>query len=167
MKIKLFTPIGISLLLCSCDCWIQVNGKVISSETGKPISGAKIEMVDKNLTSTSDQNGNFTIGEMTGFCYSPKVRITYDNHKPFEIELESESDFQNYKLKKESEFVEYNEPFYPNPNNKNTFMNGTWIEKYSGDFKIKSDSLFIYLEENNLTNEIELIKQQLKNENSG
>jgi hypothetical protein len=70
-------------------------------------------------------------------------------------------------LKKESEFVEYKKPFYPNPDNKNTFINGTWIEKYSGNFKIKSDSLLIYLDEKNLTKEIELIKQELKNKNSG
>jgi hypothetical protein len=46
-------------------------------------------------------------------------------------------------------------------------MSGTCIEKYSGDFKIKSDSLLIYLNENNLTKEIELIKHKLKNKNSG
>ena len=167
MKIKIFTLIGITLLLSSCDCWISVNGKVVSSETGKPISGAKIEMIDKNLTSTSDQNGNFSIGEMTGFCYSPKVRITYDNHKPFEIELESDSDFKNYKLKKESESVDFDEPFYPDPNNRNTFILSTQIEKYSGSFEIKSDSLIIYLDEKNPTKEIELIKRKLKNKNSG
>jgi hypothetical protein len=167
MKIKFFKLIVISLLLCSCDCWIQVNGKVISSENGKPIIGAKIEMVDKNLTSTSDQNGNFSIGEMTGFCYSPKVRITYDNHKPFEIEVESDSDFQKYKLKKESESIDFDKPFYPDPNNRNSYISSTWIEKYSGNFKIKSDSLIIYLDEKNLTKEIELIKIKLKNKNSG
>jgi hypothetical protein len=167
MKINFFALIGILLLLCSCDCQITVRGKIISSETGKPINGAKIEMLGKNLISESDQNGIFKIGEMTGFCYDPKIKVTYKGHKPFIIELESESEFQNFKLKKESEFVEYKKPFYPNPDNKNTFINGTWIEKYSGNFKIKSDSLLIYLDEKNLTKEIELIKQELKNKNSG
>ncbi|WP_157208824.1 carboxypeptidase-like regulatory domain-containing protein [Mariniflexile maritimum] len=167
MKIKFLKLIGFSLLLSSCDCWIVVNGKVISSETGKPISGAKIEMIGKNLYSTTDQNGNFSIGEMTGFCYSPKIKVSYNEHKPFEIELESESDFQNYKLKRESESVDFDKPFYPNPNNRNSFILSTWIEKYSGNFEIKSDSLIIYLDEKNLVKEIELIKQQLKNKNSG
>ena len=167
MKTKLVILIGILFVLCSCECQINVNGKIISSETGKPIRGAKIKMIGRNLTSESDQNGIFIIGEMTGFCYDPKIKVTFRGHKPFIIELESESDFQNYKLKKDSEFVEYKEPFYPNPNNKNTFMSGTWIGKYSGEFKIKSDSLIIYLEENNLNEEIEWIKKQLKNENSG
>ena len=167
MKIKFFTLIGITLLLSSCDCWIAVNGKVVSSETGKPISGAKIEMIGKNLTSTSDQNGNFSIGEMTGFCYSPKVKVTYENHKPFEIELEYDSGFQNYKLRKESESVAFDEPLYPDANNKNTFITSTWIEKYSGNFEIKSDSLIIYLDEKNIAKEIEQIKRNLKNKNSG
>ena len=162
-----FTLVGILLLLCSCNCQIMVKGKIISAETGKPINGAKIEIVGRNLTLESNQKGIFKIGEMTGFCYDPKMKVTYKGHKPFIIELESKSEFQNFKLKKESEFVEYKEPFYPNPNNKNTFITGTWIEKYSGDFKIKSDSLLIYLDENNLTKEIELIKEELKNKNSG
>ncbi|RRQ48742.1 carboxypeptidase regulatory-like domain-containing protein [Maribacter algicola] len=167
MKIKFLILSGISLLLCSCDCWIQVNGQIISSEIGKPISGAKIEMVNKNLTSTSDKNGNFTIGEMTGFCYSPQVRITFDNHKPFEIELESDSGFQHNKLKKESESIDFDEPFYPDPDNLNSYISSTWIEKYSRNFEIKSDSLIIYMDEKNLTKEIELLKQKLKNKNSG
>jgi hypothetical protein len=150
--------IGILLLLSSCDCQIIVSGKIISSENGNPISGAKIEMVGKNLTSESDQNGVFNIGEMTGFCYDPKIKVTYKGYKPFIIVLESESEFQNFKIKKESEFIEYEKPFYPNPNNKNTFVTGTWVEKYSGNFKVKSDSLIIYLDKNNLNKEIELIR---------
>jgi hypothetical protein len=165
MKINFFTLFGILLLLCSCDCQIIVNGKIISSETGKSINGAKIEMVGRNVNTESDLNGIFKIGEMTGFCYDPKIKVTYEGHKPFLIELESE--FQNFKLKKESEFVEYEKPFYPNPNNKSTFITGIWIEKYSGNFKIKSDSLIIYLDEKNLNKEIELIKQKLKSKNSG
>ncbi|MCL8009547.1 carboxypeptidase-like regulatory domain-containing protein [Gelidibacter japonicus] len=167
MHIKFLAFIGISLLLSSCDCQIIVNGKVISSETGKPISGAKIEMVDRNLNSATDQNGNFRIGEMTGFCYSPKIKVTFENHKPFEIELDSDSQSQNYKVKKESESVDFDEPFYPDPNNKNTFIISTWIEKYSGNFEIKSDSLIIYLDEKNRAKEMESIKRNLENKNSG
>ena len=162
-----FTSIAILFLLCSCDCQIIVSGKIISSETGKPINGAKIEMVGKNITSESNQNGLFEIGDMSRFCYDPKIKVTYKGHKPFLIELESESEFQNFKLKKQSEFIEYEEAFYPNPHNKNTFVTGTWVEKYSGNFKIKSDSLIIYLDENKLNKEMELIKGKLRKKNSG
>ena len=163
MKIKLLILIGISLLLSSCDCQIIVNGRIISSTTGKPISGAKIEMVDRDIFTKSDKNGYFSIGEMTGFCYSPEIKVSYNNHKPFQIELESESDYQNFKLKRESESVEFDEPVYPDPKNRNTFIISTWIEKYSQDFEIKSDSIIIYLDEKNLTKEIESIKEKLKN----
>ena len=167
MKIKAFKLIGIQLLLSSCDCQIFVKGKVISSATGKPIDGAKIEMVGKNLNSNTDNNGNFSIGEMTGLCYSPKIKVTYKGHKPFEIELESDSDSQNYKLKKESESIEFDKPFYPDPKNQNTYILSTWIDKYSNNFEVKSDSLIIYLDEKNQTKEIESIKRKLKNKNSG
>lgn len=166
MKIKFLALIGIFLLLSSCDCWVVVNGKVISSLTGKPIIGAKIELIDRNITSNSDQNGNFSIEEMTGLCYNPKIRVTYKQYKPFEIELESDSDFRNYKVRNESEYVDFDEPFYPNPDNKKTFIVSTLIEKYSRDFEIKSDSLIIYLDENNPAKEIELMKQKLKNKNN-
>ncbi|GAA3573511.1 hypothetical protein GCM10022395_23490 [Snuella lapsa] len=142
-----------------------MKGKVISSINGKPISGAKIEMVDRNLNSTTDNSGNFRIGEITGRCYAPKIKVTYEGYKPFEIELESDSDYQNYKLKKESKSVDFEEPFYPDPNDRNTFISSTWIEKYSEDFEMKSDSLIIYLDEDNPAKEIELIKQKFKNKN--
>lgn len=161
MKIKLII-IGISVLLSSCDCWVAVNGKVISSVTGKPISNAKIEMLDRNIFAKSDKNGNFNIGEITGFCYSPKIRVTYANHKPFQIEIESDSDSRNFKVKRESKLVDLEEPIYLDSNNKNTFIKSTWIEKYSLNFEIKSDSIIIYLDEINSKQEIESINKVKK-----
>ena len=159
MKNRFLIYFGISILMFSCDCWVHLNGKIISSETGEPINGAKIELVDRNLNATSDLQGIFSIGEATGRCYSPKLKVTYKGYKPFLIELESDSDSQNYKLKKEKEFVDYEKPFYPNPKNKNTLIIGAWVDKYSKNFEIKSDSLIIYLDEINLMKEIELSKQ--------
>ena len=93
MKIKLIILAGILLFLNSCDCGIYVNWKIISSVTGKPIKDAKIEMVNKHVFAKSDINGTFHIGEMTGFCYSPIIKVTFNNHKPFEIELDSDEGF--------------------------------------------------------------------------
>lgn len=161
MKLKLFALFGLLLLVSSCDCSISVKGKVLSYETGEPISGAKIEMVGKDLTRTSDRYGNFGIGEMTGFCYSPKIRVTYEGYKPFEIELEADSDYQNYRLKRLSESIEFDQPIYPDSSNRSNFISSTWIETYSRNFEVKSDSLIIYLDEINLKKELELIERQL------
>jgi hypothetical protein len=166
MITKLFTLIGIALLLYSCDCPTQVNGKIFSSETNKPLSGAKIEMIGRNLTSISNKDGSFTIVEMTGFCYTPKIRVTYNEHKPFVIELEFDSDYQNYKIKTEAESIDFDSLFYPDSNKRSSYISAIWINKYSGNFKIKSDSLIIYLDEKNLAKEIELIKRNLQNKSN-
>jgi len=163
MKLKLVALFGLIFLVSSCDCDIHVNGKVLSSETGEPLRGAKIEMVGKNILRTSDEYGNFGIGEMTGFCYSPKLRITFDGYKPFEIELEADSDYQNYKLTRISESVKFKDPVYPESTDRSNFISSTWIETYSRNFEVKSDSLIIYLDEINLKKELELIERQLKN----
>jgi len=154
MRTKLIILTGILTFFTSCDCGIYINGKIISSVTGNPIKEAKIEMINKDLFAKSDANGIFRIGEMTGFCYSPKIRVSYNNHKPFIIELDSDKEFQVYKLKSESEYIEFDKPFYPNPNNHNTFITSALVEKYSQNFEIKSDSLIIYLDEHDLEKEI-------------
>jgi len=134
----------ISYLIISCDCEIGIQGQVLSSNTGKPIEDAKIEIIDKQLVSSTDQNGYFALGEMTGFCYSPRVRVTYKNHKPFELELNSNSDNRIFKVKEESEYIDLDKPYYPNSENKKTSISTIPIEKYSRNFKIKNDSVYIY-----------------------
>ena len=153
--------ISLSYLFLSCDCQIGVQGQVLSANTGKPIKGAKVEIIDRDLVSTTSVDGYFALGEMTGFCYSPTLRVTYKNHKPFEIELNSESDNRIFKVKEKSEYIDLDKPFYPNPENKKTSISSIPIEKYSRNFKIKNDSLFIYLDNNNSKREIDSIKKIL------
>jgi len=151
----------LSYLVISCDCEIGIQGQVLSSNTGKPIKGAKVEIINRDLVSTTSLGGHFALGEMTGFCYLPTLRVTYENHKPFEIELNSDSDNRIFKVREESEYIDLDKPFYPNPENKKTSISSIPIEKYSRNFKIKNDSLFIYLDNNNSKREIDSIKKIL------
>ncbi len=47
---KLIIGILISLLLWSCDCWVLVDGKVINSNTKKPIKKAFVEFTNIKCT---------------------------------------------------------------------------------------------------------------------
>lgn len=145
----------------SCDCQIGVQGQILSANTKKPIQGAKIEMIDREIISFSDKDGFFAIGEMTGFCYTPILRVTYEDYKPFEIELASDSNKRIFKIREESEDIDLEEPFHPNPENKRTFIRTIPIEIYSRNFKIINDSVFIYLDKKNLKGEIDSIKEIL------
>ncbi len=160
---KKFILIPLIYFFLSCDCEIAIHGQVLSSNTGKPIQGAKIEMVDKELISSTDRDGYFTIGEMTGFCYSPTIRVTYENYKPFEIELISDSDKKIFKVREESEYIDLNVPYHPNPENERTTIEEIPIEIYSRNFEIQNDSVFIYLERKDLKREIDSIKKILSN----
>lgn len=158
MPNKLIAFLGFLILFSSCDCNTVVKGRILSFSSRRPINGAKIEMIGKNVISNSDSNGFFRVRKFTGFCFSPKIKVTFDNYKPFEIELESESEYQNYKVNKESEFVDFENPV----KSSDYHIEGTWIEKYSSNFEVKSDSLIIYLDEDNLKKELDLIQNHLK-----
>lgn len=160
MKKLIPTLVFLTFLLSSCDCVINVDGKVISSRTKLPIANASIVLIDRDITSTSDKNGNFNIGEHTGFCYPVELEIQIEKHKPFRILIENQSDGINYKVKSELEFIEYDSPFYPNPANRGTFIIGTSIDKFSKNFEVKSDSIIIYLDEDNLEKEIHAIQEK-------
>lgn len=149
MILKILIAITISTILVSCDCSIKVVGKVVSTETGIPIYGAKIEMLGRNLYSISDKNGNFSITEQTGFCYEPNLKVSFEDYKPFELKIFYNSNNTTYEVLKDTRSVNLSEPIYPDPKNEKTFITATLIEHNSKSFKIKSDSLIIYLDQIN------------------
>ncbi len=163
MKIRqLLIIISISIGLSSCDCYVSVKGKILSSSTQKPIAGVTIKMIDRNIESTSNEEGLFLVEEQTGFCYDPHIEFTKKDYKPFLILITSGDDHTSYQVKSESESVNFDKPIYPDTQNQSTFVTGTWIENYSQNFKRSDDSLIIYLDENNIEAELNSIKKKLK-----
>ena len=150
------------LLLTSCDCFTVVKGKIISSETKLPIRNATVELIGKNTTVKSDDKGQFKIEYVSGFCFDPKIRVTSESYKPFEIKIHHSNDSKSYELKSDTKFIEYDKPFYPNPAKDSGFITGTWIENYSQSFAVYDDSLLIYLDNNNVQKEIENIQKTIK-----
>lgn len=161
---KCFLVIPLFLLeLTGCDCYVAVKGKVLSSSTGKPVEGATIEMVERNIETTTNKKGQFLIDEQTGFCYDPEIEITMTGYKPFHLTISSDSETTSYQIKTESESFDFEKPVYLDSTRKETFVNSTWIDQFSHRFEVKGDSIIFYLDENNPEKEVELIKEKLKN----
>lgn len=161
---KCFLIIPLFLLeLTGCDCYVAVKGKVLSSSTGKPIDGAMIKMVERNIKTISNKKGQFLIDEQTGFCYDPEIEITMIGYKPFHLAINSDSETISYQIKTGSESFDFEKPIYPDSNRENTFVASAWINQFSHSFDVKGDSIIFYLDENNPEKEIELIKEELEN----
>lgn len=152
-----------SIGLSSCDCNMSVKGKILSTSTGKPIAGVTIKMLDRNIESTSNEEGLFFIDDQTGFCYDPHIELTKIGYKPFQILIAGGDDYISYHVKSESKSVNFDKPIYPDSQNQNTFVTSTWIENYSQNFKTSNDSLIIHLDENNIEAELKAIKKKLEN----
>ena len=148
--------------LTGCDCFTVVKGRIISNETKLPITDATIELVGKNKIIKSDNKGQFKIEYVSGFCFDPNIRVISNTYKPFEITIRHSKHSKSFEVKSESEFIEYEKPFYPNPSKDSGFITGTWINSLSQNFAVYNDSLLIYLDENNIKKEIENIQKTLK-----
>ncbi len=147
----------------SCDYHINIHGKILLYNSDIPVQGAKIELVNRNISVLSGATGDFNIGEHTGRSYNPVLRITKENYKPFEIELDHEDNSKVYKVKTESVYHHLDEPFYPNPNNEDTYLVNIPLEKYSQNFKLNNDTIIVHLEHSNIQNEIESLKIKHRN----
>lgn len=148
--------------LQACDCHIVVNGRVISSSTGKPIQDAKINMLGRQVSSTSDETGYFVLEEVTGFCYDPKIEISSPGYKSFRMDIASGSETLSYEVNTETQAVDFEEPVLLDSTNDKTYVSFTWIDIYSQDFRVNGDTIIFYLEEDNFEKEIEKIKNKIK-----
>lgn len=162
---RVFLWLFITSILLSCACYVSVKGRVLSASDKHPIEGASVELVGRNKITTTDKDGYFHIWVQTGFCFDPHIKITAGNYKPFDITFKGTSESRSYVLKSQSESIEYDEPFYPDPNNRQTFVTGTWIEKYSEKFSALSDTITFFLDTIDTKGEIERIKATLRKPN--
>jgi len=97
--------------------------------------------------------------EIRPFQY-PTIMVTKEGYKPFQLKIKDRRNETSYVVKSESVHIDFEEPVYPDPNNLNTFITGTWIEKWSEEFRT-GDTLRIYLVREDLKAEIERNRQDL------
>ncbi|GGK70028.1 hypothetical protein GCM10011405_17600 [Rufibacter glacialis] len=105
-------------------------------------------------------NGLFQVFSETGPFQDPILQISKPGYKPFHLQIERNKEETRYMIKSEQVFVEYDTPVYPDLNNRKTFSAGTWINKWSQDFK-NGDTLSIYLEREDIKTEVDrLVRKQ-------
>tara|TARA_B100002051_G_C16344034_1_gene443105 strand:+ start:81 stop:578 length:498 start_codon:yes stop_codon:yes gene_type:complete len=163
MKIRFTILILLALGLTGCDCYVKVEGQILSSSTGKPISNAQITMVDQDRIVMTDENGQFMIDKVTGFCFDPEIEVAKDGFKPFLITVSVDSDAKIYQVKSDPKPIDFDKPIYPDPEDKHTYITSTWIDQYSQNFESKNDSLIIYLDKKDMKGEIKSLKEKIKN----
>lgn len=162
MRRNLFLTLIIAVTLISCDCYVSVQGKVVSTQTGEPLSNVKASMIDRGISEKTNITGYFEIWDQTGFCYDPEIEIKQDGFKPFKMKISEQANGISYTISSEHQDIHFETPFYPNPADRKTFILGTSIQRYSQKFSLEADTIIIYLDELNTEKEINLIKENLR-----
>lgn len=153
------------LVICSCDCVIEVTGRVLDKDTSNPIKGVAVDLLRGADVEKTNDKGIFEVNKITGFCNDPLIIVTSTGYKPFQLEIKKLKGNTQYFVKTETSWIDYDQPFFPDPSNKNTFIKGQWIDKWSQDFAIH-DTLIIYLSKDNLTLEIEKSQADITSKSS-
>jgi len=133
----------------TCDCNVHFVGKVYDKEENVPINGVKVEFMGSEIAEHTDENGDFSLSYIGGSkCYPREIKVTIEGYKPFRLRVNSKGKFKSFEVFNESEFFEFETPLYPDPENKRTFITGTWVDLNSRDFRVSSDSIIFYLAKN-------------------
>ncbi len=151
------------VLFCSCDCVVDVSGIIKDKETNDVISNATIDLLDGVDIKKSNAKGYFKVTYLSGFCKDPVIVVRKEGYKPFHLKFKDSKGDVSYNVKSEKEFIDFDKPIYPDSTNRNTFIFGTWIDKWSQDFCV-SDTLIIYLSRQDVKSEIEKIKAKLQHQ---
>jgi hypothetical protein len=142
------------------ECFPVYTGRVLSTSAGAPMEGATIQLINQNISVKTDSNGFFKLS--TSGCFDAHLKILKEHYKPFEITFSNSSTSNSYKVKAESKFVEYDKPFNPNPEDKNSsVITGTWIKQNSESFSVLNNEHIYYLDTlKNTTEEINDIQNK-------
>lgn len=145
-------------LIVSCEYVLNIKGYVKSNNTKKPLKGVKVVISKRDIMVETDSNGFFDIYNF-GEKIEPHIVIIKQNYKSFDMDLTSSSRTRSYIVNDESIFYKYEEPYYPEPNNKKTYTLGTWVQRFSQNFSINKDTITFYLDTIDINAEIEYSKK--------
>ncbi|MDX1637328.1 MAG: carboxypeptidase-like regulatory domain-containing protein, partial [Balneolaceae bacterium] len=87
----LYYAIGLLLFIVFPGCvWAQhtYTGRVLDRSTGKPLTGAHVHLLDGDVTTTTNANGEYTF---TSQSKSITLRITYVGYRPKTAELTADN----------------------------------------------------------------------------
>jgi len=163
MSKKYFFLCFLILPLQGCTSFsVRINGKVFDNETKMPLVGTTVNLLNGRDIKKTDGNGFFEVFSETKPFQDPTILVTREGFKPFELRIKRKRNETSYIIKSESTYVDFEEPAYPDPNNQETFITGTWIEKWSKEFKT-GDTLNIYLEREDIEVEIKRNFNEIRN----
>lgn len=145
-------------ILTACDYVTALDGKIIDNETGKPISGASVNLSDGKDIQETNADGYFSVSYGTGRLTSRKILITKKGYKPFEIEFDGSDKQIIYKVTTDTKYVKLSKPFYFIPNDTSSYLVTILIDKWSSNFSV-GDTLKIFLKPDNINLEV---KQEME-----
>lgn len=99
-KIRLlFSTIFFIVIICSCDCPINVTGVILDKETGLPIDSVAIGRTDTadldnpfNDKAYSDSIGKYDYHRISGSCNTVTLYFTKKGYKTLKIETKNNND---------------------------------------------------------------------------
>ena len=158
--VKSLFLLSAAVLLIACEGIIGVTGIVLDEDTGNPIENVIIDLNNGLNMQLTDSCGRFNVAKFVGMVrpIHPIIKCTQEGYKPFEFESKSTKDGNSYIVKSEIEYINLDEPFYPDPDNKLTYLVAISIEKWSQNFMVKNDTVIIFLKRIPL-DEVEDIKK--------
>jgi len=146
--IYLLSILTLSLVFQGCDYCIQLKGRVLSTNSGEPISDVEITLKSRNIAVTTDSLGFFYLLDCGGGRPpKPIYSIRKGGYKDFEIEFCSTKSGRVIIVKTgEKNYDLGGKFFYPDSTNLSTYLAVITFEKYSQDFTMRGDSLVFYMD---------------------
>ncbi|HEY4651206.1 MAG TPA: hypothetical protein VIG72_07315 [Pontibacter sp.] len=140
----------------------QYLGYLLLPAKELPLADAMVNLLNGRDIEKTDSNGLFEVYSETRPFQDPTILVTKDGYKPFQLKIERNSNETSYTVTSESVSIDYTAPVYPDPENRETFVTGTWVNKWSTEFRT-GDTLSIYLAREDIKAEVERNKKELEN----
>jgi hypothetical protein len=148
------------LPLQACTFSVGVSGRVYDKETGLPITGTTVNLLDGKDIKKTDNEGFFEVFSEAFPFQDPVILVTKEGYKPFQLTIRGRRNETSFIVTTESVFIYYEEPVYPDPYNRETFITGTSVDKWSKEFRT-GDTLRIYLAREDLKAEVEKTRKEV------
>ncbi len=150
------------LPLQACHFSVGVLGRVFDKETGQPIALAMVNLLNGQDMENTNSDGFFEVFSQSRPSQDAQILVSKDGYKPFQLKIVRTGDQTTYVIESELISVKYDQPIYLDPKDRNTFIIGTSIDKWSTDFRT-GDTLSIYLVREDIKGEVEKIRKQVEN----
>jgi len=153
-----------AIILTACISVIHLDGQILSNVDKEPIIGAQVilEVRNRSIVTTTDSLGYFSLTYVGGMpSRTHRYIVRKEGYKDFKIEFSRTRPDRILRISRGIQYHDLNgKRFYPDSTNLSHFLVAFPTEKYSRDFAMRRDSLFIYLDTNNIDFEFTKFKKR-------